>query len=414
VICDVPPEPGADVHDRDQGQPEPSPSGDRLLSWPFVLTMLAAFAYFLLVGSMIPIIPRYVKNELGGSGLEVGIAVGAFAVSAALLRPWVGRMGDTHGRRILVMGGAAVAGVSLLVYPVATALPVLVAARLVTGVGEAAFFTGVMTANQDLAPDHRRGEATSYFSVSVYGGLAIGPPMAESLLKATSFTTVFVVFGLFGLLAAALGWGTPISPRVDYVPDRRILHQAAVWPGTILALGLVPLVAFGAFVPLYAEDIGMEDVGPVLTVYAGLILAIRIVGARIPDAVGWRRTSALALSGTTAAMLILGLWRSTAAIWVGAVILALGMSLLYPALFSAVMGATTDAERSHAVGTFTLFFDLSSGLGAALVGAVVSLSNEQVGFVAAGACAAVGLVAQGTLRRRIGAARLPEPAPADV
>jgi MFS family permease len=397
VICDVP--------------PQPLPSDEqRLLSRPFALTMLAGFAYFLLVGAMIPVVPRYVEDELGGDGLDVGIAVGAFAVSAALLRPWIGRMGDTHGRRVLVVGGGIVAGASLLLYAVASSLPLLVAARLLTGIGEAAFFTGVMTANQDLAPDHRRGEATSYFSVAVYGGLAVGPPIGESLLRATNFTTVFLVFGLCGFLAALLGWGTPVGATVDEVPERNLFHRAALGPGMILALGLVPLVAYGAFLPLYADEVGMDDVGPVLGLYAGLILTIRIVAARLPDAMGWRRTSAGALSGVASGMLILGLWQSTIAVWAGTVVLALGMSLLYPALLSAVMGVTPGTERSHAIGTFTLFFDLSSGLGAALVGAVVSISNERVGFVAAAACASLGLVAQGMLRHRIGARPAPEPA----
>ncbi|MGH9213844.1 MAG: MFS transporter [Acidimicrobiales bacterium] len=397
MICDV--------------APEPHPTNpQRLLSRPFLLTMLAGFAYFLLVGSLIPVVPRYVEDELNGNGLDVGIAVGAFAVSAALLRPWIGRMGDTRGRRILVVGGGVVAGVSLLLYPIATSLPSLVAARLLTGVGEAAFFTGVMTANQDLAPDHRRGEATSYFSVAVYGGLAVGPAVGELVLRETNFTTVFLVFAGCGFVASLLGLGIPRGVTVEEVPERDLLHRAALGPGIMLALGLVPLVAYGAFLPLYADEVGMHDVGPALTVYAGLILAVRIVGARLPDRMGWRRASAASMSGAAAGMLILGLWQSTIAIWIGTVTLALGMSLLYPALFAAVMGITPESERSHAVGTFTLFFDLSSGLGAALVGAVVAISSERVGFVAAGLCAASGLVMQSALRNRIGTRPAVEPA----
>jgi MFS family permease len=391
VVCDV--------------APEAPQEEQRLLSKPFALTMLAGFAYFLLVGAMIPVVPRYVEDELGGHGLDVGIAVGAFAVSAALLRPWIGRLGDTHGRRILVVGGGLVAGSSLMLYGLASSLPLLVGARLLTGIGEAAFFTGVMTANQDLAPDHRRGEATSYFSVSVYGGLAVGPAVGEALLRATNFTTVFVVFGLSGFLAAALGWGTPRGATVDVVPERDVLHRAALWPGVILALGLVPLVAYGAFLPLYADEVGVHDVGPMLALYGGLVIAIRIVAARLPDVIGWRRASAGALTGVATGMAVLGLWQSVAAVWIGTVGLAVGMSLLFPALLTAVMGATPDSERSHAVGTFTLFFDLSQGLGASLVGVVVWLGNERAGFVAAGTCAAIGLLAQSALRNRIGTPR---------
>ena len=53
-------------------------------------------------------------------------------MSAALLRPWVGRLGDRHGRRILVVGGSAVVAVSVAGYALTTNLVVLVALRLLT------------------------------------------------------------------------------------------------------------------------------------------------------------------------------------------------------------------------------------------------------------------------------------------
>lgn len=382
-------------------------SPTRLFSPAFFVVILAGFLYFVGIGALMPILPRYVEEELGGGGFQVGLAVGSFAVSAALLRPWVGRTGDTHGRRILVVGGAAVAAASILAYPLATSLPLLIAVRLVTGAGEAAFFTGLVTINQDLAPDDRRGEAASYFSVSLYGGLALGPPLGETLLKQTSFTTVFVT------LAVACAVGSVLSlllPRGETVPvsgPRTILHRVALWPGIVAALGLVPITAYGAFLPLYADSVGFEDVGPVLGLYAGLVLVIRIVAARVPDALGWRRASAMALVGAALGVGIIGAWGSAAAVWTGTVFLAIGMSLLYPALMAAVMKATPAAERSHAVGTFTLFLDLATGFGTALVGIVVSLGNERSGFLVASLCAAGGLVAQTLLRHRIG-----RPAPA--
>jgi MFS family permease len=372
-----------------------------LLTPQFAVVMLAAFAYFLAMGALIPTVPRFVEDELGGGGIQVGIGVGSLAVTAALLRPWVGRMGDTRGRRLLAVSGAAVVGVSILGYAFATELWMLVLARLVTGAGEAAMFVGVATAAQDLAPDHRRGEAASYFSVSLYSGLALGPLIGETLVP-HGFTTLWIVLAACCACAAVISSWIPPGPTVAVAPDRSFLQPDALWPGVILFLGLIPFTAFSSFVPLFAEDLGQDSVGGVFGLYAGLVLVVRIVGARLPDRLGWRTGSTLALCGVGTGVAMVAVWASVPAIWLAAVPLGIGMSLMYPSLFTAVMGAAPESERSHAVGTFSVFFDLSTGLGATMIGLAVSLTSYRGGFAVAAALAGVGLGAQWLLRDRIG------------
>ena len=400
--------------------PQPLDDDERsLLSPTFAVVMIASFAYFTAMGALLPTVPRFVEDELGGGGAAVGIGVGAYAVSAAVLRPWVGRVGDTKGRRLLAVGGCIVVAVSFVLYAFVTSLWMLVLARLVTGAGEAAVFVGVATAAQDLAPDHRRGEAASYFSVALYGGLALGPVIGEALVP-HGFTTLWLVLAVFAGLAAVMSIWIPRGKTVDVVADRPWLQPDALWPGFILFLGLIPFTAFASFVPLYGEEVGLDSVGGVLGLYAGLVLIVRIVGARLPDRLGWRKGSGIALAGVTIGIWVVAASGSVASIWVAAVFLAIGMSLMYPSLFTAVMGAAPEEERTHAVGTFSVFFDISQGLGATMVGVVVSLTsgNERAGFAAAGALAFGGLVAQALLRNRIGRPRVPlvpagAPVPAD-
>jgi MFS family permease len=402
VIRDVPPQP---LDDPDRS----------LLSPQFAVVMVASFAYFTAMGALLPTVPRFVENELGGGGIQVGIGVGAYAVSAAILRPWVGRIGDTKGRRLLAVGGTAVVAVSIVSYTLASSLWMLVLARLVTGAGEAAVFVGVATAAQDLAPDHRRGEAASYFSVALYGGLAVGPPVGEALVT-HGYTLLWLVLGGCATLACVASIWIPRGKTVDTVADRGFLQPDALWPGLILLLGLIPFTAFASFVPLYAADIGLDSVGAVFGLYAGLVLVIRIVGARLPDRLGWQRGSTLALCGVTVGILLVAVWGSVVSLWVAAIALGLGMSLLYPSLFTAVMAAAPEEERSHAVGTFSVFFDLSQGFGATFIGLIVSLTsgNKRAGFAAAGALAFVGLVVQYLVRDRIGRGLRPVMAPVAI
>src|SRR3954452_326297 len=182
---------------------------EQLLTPAFVRITGSALAYFIAIGITLPVLPVFVEDTLHGSGAAVGITVGAFAVSAALLRPLVGRIGDARGRRILVVGGAAIAGVSVLAYALADSLAVLVLMRLLTGVGEAAIFVGAATAVQDLSPPTRRGEATSYFSVAVYGGLAIGPLLGEGVRTQWGVHAAWYVSAAMCFVAVVVGLGMP-------------------------------------------------------------------------------------------------------------------------------------------------------------------------------------------------------------
>ena len=107
----------------------------------------------------------------------------------------------------------------------------------------------------------------------------------------------------------------------------------------------------------------------------------------------------------------MGLWGTAVGLYVSTAIYAAGVSLLYPALFPLVVDSAPDTERSQAVATFTLFFDLSQGLGAPLLGAVVALTSEQGAFVAAGLLSFLGLVLHRNARRRRHPPRRALPAP---
>ncbi len=351
----------------------------------FALVVCSASFYFIGIGTLAPVLPHYVQDVLKGGGIEVGVVVGAFAVSAALLRSSVGRLGDRSGRRVLVVGGCAAAGLSIFGYG-ADGVATLVLLRLLTGAGEAAMFVGAATTAQDLAPDDRRGQAASYFSIAVYGGLAIGPPIGDWLYRHHGASPVWVLAGVLCLVAALFGTTLPVVRAGKEADGERgpFLHRAALRPGVVLSLGGLGYAGFSSFIPLYVSHIGIRSAGPAFVEYAGIVLAVRILGSRVPDVLGPRRGPLAALVLQAVGLVAMGLWASPAGLYASTAVYASGVSLLYPALFPAVVNAAPDAERTHAIGTFTLFFDLSQGLGAPLLGVVVALADERAAFVVAG------------------------------
>src|SRR5438270_11619299 len=126
------------------------PERTRLLTTRFLLVVTCGLCYFLALTMLTPVLPHYVKDQLHYGDAAVGIAVGAFAVGAVVLRTYAGRLGDTMGRRVLIIVGALLVAVSTIVYGLVHALWWLIAMRVVTGFGEAGFFVGAATMITDL------------------------------------------------------------------------------------------------------------------------------------------------------------------------------------------------------------------------------------------------------------------------
>lgn len=368
-------------------------TSDRLLTPRFVLVVASGLAYFMALAMLTPVIPQYVKGDLGGGSVAVGVGVGSFAVGAVLLRPFAGRVGDRVGRRILIIGGAVVVSLTTALYGLVESLPWLVSIRFLTGVGEAAFFVGAATMITDLSPTARRGEALSYWSIAVYGGLAFGPLLGEVVLGDGRYQAVWLASAVLALLAAVLGTATVEvgRPPVPEVPYPHLLHRAAIGPGVVLFLGLVGLAGYGAFVPLYARDVGLPDAGGLFLLYGVLVLIVRIFGARLPDRLGAARAGTGALVFTGLGTAVIAGWRGVGGLVVGTAVFAGGMSLLYPALLLLALEGVVDSERGSVVGTFSSFFDLSQGLGALICGTVAAIAGYRGAFAAGAALAFAGL-----------------------
>jgi MFS family permease len=363
---------------------------DRLVTPVFLLITLSTFAYFLSIGALIPTLPRFVEGPLGGGNVAVGMVVGAFSVTAIVLRPWAGRLSDRRGRRVLLVAGGIIVGVATLGILIADSLLPMVLLRALTGIGEAFFYVGAASVINDLAPDHRRGEALSFFSLALYLGLAVGPVVGELTLDVADYSAVWTISAASAIVASLLALSVPETRTGRQRPSGRIIHRAALLPGLVLATGIWGLAGFQSFVPLYALRLGLSGSRVVFVVFSVLILAIRLFGARIPDTLGHLRTARIALILDVVGLGLIGLWPQPAGLFTGAVVFACGQALLFPSLMSVAVGNAPASERGSVVGTFTAFFDLSFGVGAVSLGAISEALGYSGLFISASAIAAAG------------------------
>jgi MFS family permease len=367
----------------------------RLVTAPFVALAAATLAFFIAGGIVLPAAPQYAERALGANRVEIGIAIASFSIASLLVRPLVGWSTDRFGRRPVLVVGAVLTIGALLLHVVAGSLELFIVARSLFGAAEAFYFVAALAAASDLAPEGRRGEAISFFSLSLYLGLAIGPLVGEAVLGATgSYAAVWVAAALVSTAALGLTFVIPETlvaraPGEDR-PRGRLYHPAGLFPGFLILLGIWGMAGYLAFVPLYVEEIGMSGASLPLAVYALVVVGLRIVGARLPDRLGAARLSGTALALSAAGLAVVGLVQSPAGLLVGTAIFASGVAFTFPGLLALAVSRVAPDERGTVVGTTSLFLDLSFGLAPVALGAVAHTNGYPAAFLVGAATAALG------------------------
>ena len=374
---------------------------DRLVTGPFLLTSGSSLAFFVAVGVSLPVVPRFVEERVGGGSLAVGIAVAALSVAAIACRPLLGLVGERFGRRTLLVSGSLVAAVGFVLTGLWPAMVPLVLLRMVTGVGEAAQFVGAATLINDMSPPQRRAEAASYFSVSVFVGLGVGPLIGEQFADRGAFTAAFVVSALLAVLAAALGTRVPdpaVVARRQRAADGgvaaprarpRAFVGAAVPTGVVLAMAMFGYTGWVAFVPLQAPEVGASS-GTLFASYSALVLVLRVLGAKVPERVGLGRCAAAATVFIGGGLLVMAVTGTATGLVVGTVVMAVGIAL-HPSLMAITVNRLGDDERAAGVSTFTMFFEVGGAVGGPALGAVAAASTYLGAFAVGGVVALAAL-----------------------
>ncbi len=331
-----------------------------------------------------------------------GLAFGAFALSALVLRPFVGRLSDLYGRRPFLVGGALLAAVSLALLALAENIVVIVALRLLAGVAEAAFFVAGFAALADVAPPARLGEALSYNSLGLYLGIALGPPLGEVLVRTFGFGLAWAGAAALAVLAAGLCLivgetraGPPPDGEVHHLIHRPALPILVGFLASLLAMG-----GFLAFASLYGVRVGLANASLSLLVYGGVVVVCRIAFARVPDRLPPLALGAAALGAIAAGLVLAAVWPSPAGLILGAAVAAVGVSFSTPAFFAAIFATASPSQRGVASGTASAAIDLGLGIGPILLGLVADPFGIPWAFGVGAGVAAAGAVWTLLLRRR--------------
>lgn len=174
--------------------------------------------------------------QAGLDGTQWVVQAFLLAVVGALLP--AGRAADLLGHGRVYLAGQAIFGLASLACGFADSLGLLVAARVLQGLGGALTMATSPALLTTSFPAAQRGRALGILSSATYAGLTLGPPLGGLLLQTAGWRWVF--WANVPIAAGVVAAGLFVLPR-----PTRAVRRDFDWPGAACLLAGLPLLSWG-------------------------------------------------------------------------------------------------------------------------------------------------------------------------
>jgi EmrB/QacA subfamily drug resistance transporter len=177
---------------------------------PSVRWALAALSLSMLLSSLGTSIANVALPTLaqtfGASFQEVQWVVLAYLLAITTLIVAAGRLGDSAGRRRLLLAGLALFTAASVLCGLAPSLWLLIAARAAQGLGAAVMMALTMAFVGETVPKERTGSAMGLLGTMSAVGTALGPSLGGVLIAWLGWRAIFLVNVPLGVAAFLLAW----------------------------------------------------------------------------------------------------------------------------------------------------------------------------------------------------------------
>ena len=198
-----------------------------------VLAMLPAVLDQTILATGLPVVAR----DLGALS-DVSWVVTAYVVAAAATTPLWGKLGDRHGRKLLLELSLAIFVSASALCAAAQDITQLILLRTVQGAAAGGLMTLAMATVGDLVAPRERGRYQGYIAATFAVATIVGPLLGGLLVEHASWRWVFLVnlpVGLAALVALAARLPAPEPAGADRPLD---LAGAALLAGATTAFML--------------------------------------------------------------------------------------------------------------------------------------------------------------------------------
>ena len=370
---------------------------------------LSIFSSMVGIGIIAPLLPIYARN-LGATGVWVGVIFAGYAISRTVVLPFVGRLSDRRGRKMVISIGLLIFTITSFTYVLADNVAILFIIRLLQGVA-AGFVQPIAQAYiGDIAPVGEEGKWMGYFNAAFLVGWGCGPLMGGILNDHFGMDSAFYVMGGLNVLAflgvtiflpdvvRKKGETAPRSSFRDMVSSNLSRGLFSFQVGDAAHRGIVQ-----TFIPIFGSltlSLSSSLTGIVLSVLvlgAGLI---QIFTGRLADRFNKRRVVVIGSIGITISMLVIP---QAGGFWTMLVFLAIaiiGDATAVPSASALVI----EEGRKYGMGLSMAMFNMGLGVGMSagpiLAGLAADLWGTESAFYFMAALMLVCTIAFGRFTRR--------------
>ena len=358
---------------------------------------LAVFWGLITIGIQLVCLPLQVHDILGFDLVTVGWVMGMQSVATLLSRPWAGRVTDRlGGKRAVTLGFVAIAvagglyACSSLPLNKIISLWLIVAGRLLSGTGEGLIITGGGAWAVSAAGTDKAGQAMSWIGLAMFAGLAAGATIGTQLnngvmpllLLLITLSGVIVIHPLAVFRQATSEQSLPLHTVLRYITR----------PGLVLALSSVGFSVVSYFVVLLFENRNLEDGGLAIGLFGLGHVYYRLAFSSRADRLTGKGWIPAMLMAEASGLLLIALASVPLLALVGAMLVGLGFSMIYPLMIMPVLKSIPDGSQGIVIGVYDAFFDIATGMAALCGGVVANLIGMSGVFLIAGAAVVFGIV----------------------
>jgi len=354
-----------------------------LLLAPRQALLIVVFVVTTGMGMVWSILAVY-ATALGASTTMVGLVFAMFGGARLAVSFPAGIASERFGRRLLMLTGLVLLGVSSFIAITVTSVPLLVATLLVQGAGQAIYVTTAMAAIADLSTPERRIRDMAAFQAASTIGISIGPGIGGLAAGAWGYGAPFLLQGALSLIAMIL-----LLLIVPKDGGRSRSSPAATTPApyrrpSLRAMAALAFLTYGVFftrvganwvlMPLIAKQtlgMSLSGIGVLLMVGALANLAVLPAVDRVTKRFGRLAVVLTAVAGNLAALFLIGDATSAVLAYLGAILLGATTGFLAPILSAYAIDAAPAGGVGAAMGIMRTMIDLAIISGPAIIGAIV-------------------------------------------